>query len=71
MATVNALLAKQAKITARLEKKRAEVVKDENDLAVINQEIIAQIMVEQDMSMSDVIKKLEGEQHGVQSITEA
>jgi len=60
------LMAKQAKLTARIEKKRAEVEQDQKDLSVINQDIIAQIMVEQNMSMTDVIQKLEGEQHGIQ-----
>ena len=59
------LMAKQAKLTARIEKKRAEVEQDQKDLSVINQDIIAQIMVEQNMSMTDVIQKLEGE-HGIQ-----
>ncbi|CUW08366.1 MULTISPECIES: hypothetical protein [Leuconostoc] len=66
MGSMTTLMAKQAKLTARIEKKRAEVEQDQKDLSVINQDIIAQIMVEQNMSMTDVIQKLEGEQHGIQ-----
>lgn len=60
MAKLAALQAKQEKLTKQIEKKREELNIAENELEVLNTEIVSQLLVENNMTMNDLVKIASG-----------
>ena len=60
MAKLAALQAKQEKLTKQIEKKREELNIAENELEALNTEIVSQLLVENDMTMNDLVKIASG-----------
>ncbi|GAK31334.1 hypothetical protein WOSG25_090310 [Weissella oryzae SG25] len=58
MAKLAVLQAKQGKLAEQVEKKREELSKAESELEALNTEIVAQLLVENNMTMGDLVKKV-------------
>ncbi|TYC48003.1 hypothetical protein ESZ50_10265 [Weissella muntiaci] len=60
MAKLAALQAKQDKLAKQIEKKREELNIAENELEALNTEIVSQLLVENNMTMNDLVKIASG-----------